>query len=614
MKTSTSCALALLAAATATAARAQDLPATPPPALRTDLPLATALVRAADLAGAAGALAPAARAELATARLGLDAADRVMIEVVGPLGAPAVDAALVTALGGTRNAVWRHRAELWMPVSRLRQLAASLPPGYRVEPVLPLDYDAGGEGATAMQSDTYFQGGANGSGKTIAIIDGGFDQLGAAANAGDAPTSANRTEINYTPTAFQDSADGKHGTGCTEAAFDNCPGATWRLYKIDSLTDMGVAVGDCIANGVDVISHSISRYNLGWGDNTGDACTAANDAAQAGLLFFTSAGNRAQDHWQGDFLTTDGDDWHEFAGTDETIDLVAAPGDEANFYLSWDPSGGTYDLDLYLYDQSLNVVASSTNGGDTFESFGYTNNTGITQTFHVAVFRSGSGVTEFEIFVSPSQGFNSFQYALAAGSTTSPSNAGEPNVISVGAVAVSALTSANGSSGIIKGYSSQGPSNGGFTLPDLAGPTDTGSVSYSGPFTGTSCATPNAAGAACAFWSSVPGYDANAIRWLLFQQALQWRDWGAPGDDNVYGAGGAILWPHAPNRTWLARGYGNTSNLTTGPAYTFDGAYSQASAGGSVLAFPGGSYPETFTASTSAVLVETTGPAATFGN
>ena len=50
------------------------------------------------------------------------------------------------------------------------------------------------------------------------------------------------------------------------------PGATWRLYKTNSLADLGTAVDNCIANGVDVITHSISRYNTGWDDNSGDAC------------------------------------------------------------------------------------------------------------------------------------------------------------------------------------------------------------------------------------------------------------------------------------------------------------------------------------------------------
>ena len=93
--------------------------------------------------------------------------------------------------------------------------------------------------------------------QTIAVIDGGYNLLNAAIIAGDAPGGA--TQTNYTSTTFQAVVDGRHGTGCTEAAFDHCPGANWRLYKIDGLTDMLTAVEDACANDVDIITHSLSR-------------------------------------------------------------------------------------------------------------------------------------------------------------------------------------------------------------------------------------------------------------------------------------------------------------------------------------------------------------------
>ena len=44
-------------------------------------------------------------------------------------------------------------------------------------------------------------------------------------------------------------------------------GADYRLYKIDSVTDLSSAVTDAIGAGVDVISMSVSFYNEGWADN-----------------------------------------------------------------------------------------------------------------------------------------------------------------------------------------------------------------------------------------------------------------------------------------------------------------------------------------------------------
>lgn len=198
-----------------------------------------------------------------------------------------------------------------------------------------------------------------------------------------------------------------------------------------------------------------------------------------------------------------------------------------------------------------------------------------------------------EVFFHEGSGSGNFQRQVAAGSNTSPSNTTDTRVISNAAVTVGLHDSPGGTSGIIAGYSSQGPSNGGMTLPDLTGPTDTTTTSYGGTFGGTSCATPNNAGAACAFWSSRTGYSNTAIRWLLFEHADVFKDWGAAGDDNIYGHGGTFVFDYAANTTWLARGYGNVAESSTGPNYTSQAAYNAAASSGRLLIFPGGNYPET---------------------
>jgi hypothetical protein len=242
---------------------------------------------------------------------------KVNVEIVGPPGSPALTTAALTPFGGEVDNTWRHRVEAWIPVEQLSAVARTLPPGYIMERVAPLHYDdVNGEGPGVVNSAGYRNGGANGSGKTIAVIDGGYDNLTEARANGDAPSLAASALVNYTGNAFEEPDDGTHGTGCVEAAYDHCPGATGRIYKINSLTDMGTAVDNAIANGVDVISHSLSRYNLGWNDNEGDACAAAN-----GILFFTSAGNRADQHWQGNFSSPDADGWHDYVSGDETIDI-----------------------------------------------------------------------------------------------------------------------------------------------------------------------------------------------------------------------------------------------------------------------------------------------------
>lgn len=653
MKHTTFCVASAMLIAAFSEAWAQDLSQAPtarkpPPELR----MQTILWDAEDLAND---LLPQGRdndlkQELTRRGMVLRDDNKIQVEIIGQEGGAPVGPQMLEPFGGEISNVWRHRVDAWVPVVRLSTLARALPTGYFMEradvPMLDWDFpykpkwqppddfgpvlgsgwpewlrvgggevggtdgSVGGEGATAINSDGYTPGG---SGRVIAVIDSGYISLTAARNNGDAPTVANTTQINYTPSAFESGT--QHGTGCVEAVFDHAPAATYRLYKIDSLTDMGTAVNDAQANGVDVFSHSLSRYNTGWADNTGDACAAAADAANGGALFFTSAGNRAQDHWQGSFSDGDGDGWHQFSGGDETIDIVLQPNASASYYLAWNTAGGTSDYDLYLYASNLTtILASSTNNGNTFESFSYTNG-GSTTTVHLSVKHDGGSTAQFELFTHDSGGTGSYEYQVAAGSTTSPSNSTNANVISNGAVVWQSFTSPNGTSGIIANYSSQGPTNGGSTKPDLTGPTNTTTVAYGGAFGGTSAATPNNAGAAAAFWSAHSGYNNSAIRWLLQSQADYWRDWGAAGNDNIYGVGGAILVDYVANTRWLVRNYGNTTNTSTGPYYTSQAAYEGVPSGGRVLEFPGSSYPEILNAlGTKSAFWEVANTSATFGD
>ncbi len=577
---------ALLASLSAAPALAQADPAAAPTRSRI-LRLDSCLQDAARLAGTLPL--QAVRRAVGEGFVSIDGAGRAHVEIVGPEWAPPISTAFVSRFGGLADTAWRSRRDAWVPLDALVPMARVLPPGYRVVRANAGEPDeVVGEGPAAIGSDVYRNGGANGAGVVIAIIDSGYNNLSAARANGDAPALANTTLVNYTPYAFE--SLGTHGTGCVEAAFDHCPGATWRLYKIDSLSDMGTAVSNAIASGVDVISHSLSRYNQGWTDGTGAACSAAQQAAAAGIAFFTSAGNRAEQHWQGTFNAGGGNaSWHDWSAGDETLRITLGSGSGIGFYLSWNTGAGSADYDLYLYDATMStVLASSTAGGSTFEEFYWENTGPSTVTVNLVVGRYSGATLEFEVF---GHGGGTWEYFVSAGSTTSPSNSTHANVISVGAVNWWDFGSPPGTAGIQASYSSRGPSNSGMTLPDLAGPTETTGFTYGAGFGGTSCSTPNSAGAACALWSSQIPWSGSAVRWLLLEQSRLHRDWGTGGLDNVFGHGGASLAPFAANTTWLARGYGNTSNLSTGPYYTLAAAQGAAASGGRILTLPG-SYSE----------------------
>ena len=560
------------------------------------------------------ALRTSLRARAKALRVEVREDDKVFVEIIGPprgrldrdlnlaafaargieVGQP-VDPAFTRGKAQVHVPLSRtdERAEAWLPLAAIEHLEGLLPKGWRVRAVHPLERDqaaVAGEGPTRINSNTYTAGGANGAGLTIAVIDGNFAGLTQARTNGDAPAA---TQINLASGAFE-SGTSTHGTDCVQNVFDHAPGAVFRIYRIGTSTDYTAVITDCLANNVNIISHSLSQYNEGWGDDTGITCQQATRAAQAGILFFTSCGNRANSHYEGAFVDADGDGFHEFAPGDETIDVligVDALGNNigGSHYLSW--SNAASDFDLLLYDNAnpRNLVANgATAGAGMFETFPYTI-PGAQTTFHLSVRRrDGPTASTIEIFSHNSATWN--EYAVAAGSNTAPSNATHPGVIAVGAVTQASYGSAAGSN-VIAGYSSRGPSNGGMSLPDLCGPTDTLVFPQPAPpnpanrFGGTSCATPNAAGAAAAFWSADLNLNADGILWLLSNQAGLFRDWGSAGFDGIYGSGGVRVVDFRAGTRWLARNYPGTLDDGTVPFHTVEGAHLRVPNGGRLLIF-----------------------------
>ena len=586
---------------------AQPMPPPPDPVMPKSLPMQSILYDAEVLATSRSWGKGELQGQLALREIRLSEDGLVHVTIVGPEDQPAIPVSTVAAVGGRDDVAWRHQRDAWVPVLRLTELARSLPPGHFLQRAqAPDPVDVSGEGPMAINSDGYRDGGGDGSGLTVAIIDMGFDGLTEAWENGDIPSPY--VWVNYTPYALESVTS--HGTGCLEQAFDHAPGAAYRIYMIDSSTDMPPAVVDAYDHGVDVISMSLNWKITGWEDDSGVPCAAVNWAAANGMLVYVAAGNFARCHWQGLYNPGGGSpDWHDYYNGDESVDIVITDDETVSFGMQWNTAGGTYDYDLYLYDSNLNVIVASTNPENYFEEMSWTNTTGVDQLCHLCVKRYEGGVTEFEIFTR----YGAWQeYDMAWSSASPPNNATSPNVITVGAVPWGDYGSPNGSYGILADYSGQGPSNGGMSLPDICAPTNVTCFTYPSGMGGTSCSTPNAAGATAAFWSADLLLHLDAIRWLILEQAGQWRDWGDPGPDLAYGRGGMILYEFAPHTLWVARSYGNVADDRAYPLYTLLFAHYYAETGGRLLLFPGGLYPEPVNLSRQ-LTVESTGPTATLG-
>lgn len=500
------------------------------------LPLEYRLQRAAERARAGRPL-DEVKAKLAESRAQVKDDGLVRIEVHGPsLESPAIDAETFARHGGEQLRSWRHVADGWIPVAELAELARQLPPGYELysaaDLILPSGSATEGNGPGLTNTNVYRDAGYDGSGIKIAVFDMGFRGLMTSVLTDDAPFP--HTRIDYTGgDDFFLESDSRHGRFCAEVLYDHAPGAEYFFMKVDTSAGVGAAVDYCIDNDIDIISSSLNFGLLGWNDDSGAFCAAANAAATAGILFFASAGNDGDKHWEGLSLDNDNDDWVNIDPDDETLDLLVQPGKTVEFEVKWDKTGNT-NFDIYLFSTNPgDWLAEGTNNGELWEKVTWKNNGNNDVTVHLAI-HNGTGATV------PIEAFGrggTWQADLVPwGSTQSPSNCTHPSVLSIGAVPASAYDSPPLTGGIAADYSSRGLSNDGMMLPDLCAPTDI-SGSFFAVFNGTSAAAPSAAGTAAVLWSANPAATTPQVRNLLFIWSTL-KDWGEPGQDPIYGTGG----------------------------------------------------------------------------
>jgi len=493
---------------------------------------------------------------------------KLNVEIVfGNNANQAIDQEFLNSLGYEIGSTWKNRANVFLTVEELIPLTRKLTEGYLL--VHTVDNLMDDEGPGLMNSQDFIDHGADGSGLNLAVIDRNYSSLAASQVAGAAPAV---TIHNWTWGDIAGSS--AHGTGCLETMFDHAPGATYFIHRVRTLTDLGQAVDQAIDDNVDIITHSLPWYNTGWYDNEGAACEAANDAVGDGMLFFTSAGNRNGSHWQGNHVDVNGNDWHAWSGGDEKNNFTVNAGGSVGLYLQWsgDAPDPTYDdYNLYLYQDSNDDVLASSTSWYSFEDIHWENETGANLDVYVAVKQDGNHNNTFELF-NHGSGCTDFEYSSTNGSTTSPSNSTQGNVIAVGAVWEWEYNAAPGTDGIIAGYSSRGPTNGGLLTPDIVAPTETTTVAYGGGFGGTSCATPNAAGMAAAFWSEHDYLSATGVRRILFRQAYLFNDWGDAGNDYIYGRGGFEIADWINFSRFILYGGGNTTGTETLPYNTIEQA------------------------------------------
>ena len=451
---------------------------------------------------------------------------RVVVESATPTAARAA----IEAAGGVVERAWKGLVQATVPRSAIDALEARPSIADVRAPLRMLPDAVSGEEVAASLAAAWHGKGFTGKGVKVAIIDGGFVGLADRQASGDLP--ANVIAQDYCGGRFATADD--HGTAVAEIVYEMAPDAQLYLICIGTEVDFAAAVAYAKSQGVHVISHSGSWFGPVRGDGSGFFGALAADARAAGILWVNSAGNYAQTHWSGTYVSTDGDRLHEFASGDEGNTFVFPNNATICGFLRWDEwPAAISDFDLLLVrSDTLQIVGASddeqTGSQPAVEGLCARNTSGANVT--VAWFIGGWNVRSnprLEIF-----GFAPpLQYQTAAGSMLEPATS--PAALTVGALCWQTRQP--------EAFTSQGPTVDGRTKPDIAAHDSVSGVTY-GPFfgcgtsgfAGTSAAAPEVAGAAALVKQAFPSYGPDQLQQYLVGAA---GDAGTPGPDNVTGAG-----------------------------------------------------------------------------
>ena len=267
---------------------------------------------------------------------------------------------------------------------------------------------------------------------------------------------------------------------------------------MDTDVEFVAAIDEAIANNVDVIAMAAGWPNLPT-DGTSHITKKVEEAISHGITFVVPSGNFAEKHWEGNFVDSNLNSWHEFDEYDEGMSISVSKSQvlaqqPIMVYLNWNNGlKDVADFDLILLDPTGNIVDYSANiqkikSDRSFESIHFVPQ--MEGLYAIGISYAGDlkpseipRDTILEVFSVN----NVVEYPIAKSSVVVPADAR-------GAIVVGAVSSQNGKT---ESFSSQGPTNNGMLAPHVVGPDGVTTLAYKGDlFYGTSATTPYVAGLA----------------------------------------------------------------------------------------------------------------------
>lgn len=430
-----------------------------------------------------------------------------------------------------------HFFVAWVGVNDLEKLA-SLETVRSIREVLPPQVNKGSvttEGdaihRTSHVRNNYSQ---NGAGVKVGVISNGVDNFASAISSGDLPADL---------VVLSNTMGGDEGTAMLEIIHDMVPDAKLYFHDHGSNTAAFNAAVDTLVNaGCTVIVDDISWINEPFFEDGTVASHISTVLSSHDVVYISSAGNAAQNHYQGVF-ENDGSDYH-----DKPLFINIPLNGQVRIVLQWDDEFGSsdndYDLFLFEDEDRNNTLIDSINpqdgDDDPLEFITYTNTGDSIINAEIAIFDySTTGAKTLEVYVYTDDSASVLGPNIVAADSIFGHPA-VPDVIAVGAVAAS-----DPGNDDIELFSSQGPVTIVYPSPTIRSKPDligidgvsvSGAGGFSSPFDGTSAAAAHVAAITAQLWGALPAMTAPEIRDTLYNSSI---DLGNNSYDHVYGYGRA---------------------------------------------------------------------------
>lgn len=501
-----------------------------------------------------------------TSTVAVDEHARLLVEIQY-VGTAELIANAISAIDGTLVQMAESVGFLvaWIPADELPTLAGRADV-VRVRHIDPPYTDIG---AILTQGDAIHNAddardtfGIDGTGRLVGVISDGVSNYTASQGTNDLPPDAPASPGITIPAGCAGSGD--EGTAMLEIVWDLAPGSDLAFCTgFPGTTGMVNAITTLSGlAGMDVITDDLPHPQEPVFED-GPIAQAKQAAEALGIFYTASAGNRGNQHYEGDFngtaanVSIGGNTYaypHDFGGGDYQMSVMSrncgSPPCGNTVYLQWaEPYGSAgIDLDLYILDGAGNVLASSTNSqggsGNPAETATASVNPGTALNIVVDYVGGGSPPTVFLDLRSFDVG--GWEYLIPAGSINGASR--QPEVYAAAAANFNFPANVNG-------FSSRGPIRRYFPSyvermkPDgtaVDGVSVTGAGCFACPtpcppipgtgcnFSGTSASTPHVAGLAALLLEDQPTLSPTQVAGTFNATAVDIDD---PGQDNNSGWG-----------------------------------------------------------------------------